>query len=139
MNFTGGLPWFYKSIMHNDSHSTPKPSHEEWMPKSHSSTATTSKTAPFQAPIMHFQLCSSICISVYRYALTVFGQGEQSNCYNDIAFEKKRKKKSRQIVWRGREIEVKGRERSSCYSQGTSEDSQHVWAGSEQEASRALQ
>lgn len=40
---------------------------------------------------MHFQLCTSICISVYRYALTVFGQGEQSNCYNDIAFAKKKK------------------------------------------------
>lgn len=42
-------------------------------------------------------------------------------------------------MWRGRENEVKGKKRSSCYSQGTSEDSQHVWAGSEQEASRALQ
>lgn len=48
-------------------------------------------------------------------------------------------KKGRRAMWRGRESEVKGRERSSCYSRGTSEDSQQVWAGSEQEASRALQ
>lgn len=39
----------------------------------------------------------------------------------------------------GEKVRRKGRERSSCYSQGTSEDSQQVWAGSEQEASRALQ
>lgn len=38
-----------------------------------------------------------------------------------------------------REKRERGRERSSCYSQGTSEDPQQVWAGSEQEASRALQ
>lgn len=75
--------------MHNDSHSTPKPSHEEWLPKSRCSTAPTSKIAPPQAPIIHFQLWSPICITVYRYALTVFGQGGQSNCYNDIAFAKK--------------------------------------------------
>lgn len=91
--------------MHNDSHSTPKPSHEEWLPKSRCSTAPTSKIAPPQAPIMHFQLCSPIRISVYRYALTVFGQGRQSNCYNDIAFAKKRACEScgeeEKMSWKG--------------------------------------
>lgn len=51
--------------------------------------APASKTLPPQAPIMHFQLCSQTHISVYRYALMVFGQGGQSNCHNDIALTKK--------------------------------------------------
>lgn len=61
-------------------------------------TAPTSKIAPPQSPIIHFQLCSSTRISVYRYALTVFGQGQWSNCCNDIAFAKKKRGGGRRTV-----------------------------------------
>lgn len=83
--------------MHNDNHSMPKSSHEEWIPKSWCSAAPTPEIAPPQAPIVHFQLCSPIRISVYRYALTVFGQGEWSKCYNETAFAKKKKGQTNRV------------------------------------------
>ena len=53
------------------------------------------KSPPPEAAITHFQLCR---IGVYRFALTVFGQGGRSNCRNDIEENNR--------VQRGRESEV---------------------------------
>lgn len=90
-------------------------------------------------PPSQISSCAARLISVFTDLLHRYlDRAGRSNCRNDIALSKK-KKKGRQTMWRGRESEAKGRESSSCYSQGTSEDSQQVWAGSEQEASRALQ
>lgn len=74
---TSTISCIHNSITCSAEKSELQPIHEE--PLSTVTMGQGAKTLLPEAPIMHFQLCSQAHISVYGFALTVFGQCKRSN------------------------------------------------------------